>query len=570
MHGTVGRSATVAQGVALAQSVPDSTGEDGMASQETLEADYVVVGAGSAGCVMAARLSEDLSTRVILLEAGGPDRNPWIHIPLGYGKTITDPKVNWCYETEPDLNGRRFFWPRGKVLGGSSSINGLVYIRGQAEDFDHWRQLGNTGWSFEDVLPYFKRSEHKTGGGGPLHGRHGPLVVSNVDEYDPISKAFIKSAVDLGFPLNHDFNGPRQEGAGYYDLTTDRGRRCSAAVAFLRPAMKRGNLEVITHALTERIVLDGKRATGVTFRQGDRVRSVTAAREVIVCGGAINSPQLLLLSGIGPAAHLAEHGIAVQHHLPGVGQSMQDHYQARVVLKCRFPITVNDIMMSKYRMAKTGLEYLLSRKGPLTIAAAQAGLFARTRAGLETPDVQFATVIFSADRPAEGLHKFSGFSLVVYQLRPESRGELKLKSADPSMPPAMHPNYLATETDRRTLVDGLKLGRRLLATPDMQHFITGEYIPGEQVQTDDELLAYARQYGGTVFHPTSTCKMGVDAMAVVDPELRVRGMAGLRVVDASIMPAVVSGNTNAATIMIAEKAVDIIRRGVQFGVAEAA
>jgi choline dehydrogenase len=527
---------------------------------ETIETDYVIVGAGSAGCVMAARLSEDPGTQVVLLEAGPKDTNPWIHIPLGYGKTIDDKRVNWCYETEPDLNGRRFFWPRGKVLGGSSSINGLVYIRGQAEDFDHWRQLGNAGWSFDDVLPYFRKSEDKIGGGDELHGTGGPLAVSEVDRYDPISQAFVKSCVDLGFPRTNDFNGRVQEGAGYYHLTTRNGRRCSTAVGYLRPAMKRPNLRVVTEALSERILLDGKRATGVTYRQGGATHTVRARREVIVCGGALNSPQLLMLSGIGPGAHLAERGIAVAHDLPGVGQSMQDHFQSRIVLKCRFPITVNDIMMSKFKMAMTGLDYLFRRKGPLTIAAAQAGLFARTRPELATPDVQFATVIFSADRPAEGLHKFSGFSVVVYQLRPESRGELKLKSADPNDAPAMYPNYLATETDRRTIVDGLKLGRRILGTPDMQHFITGEYIPGDDVRTDDDYLAYARQYGGTVFHPTSTCKMGADPMAVVDTELRVHGMGGLRVVDASIMPAVVSGNTNAATIMIAEKAADMIRR----------
>jgi choline dehydrogenase len=529
--------------------------------QETIQADYVIVGAGSAGCVMAARLSENPANRVVLLEAGGHDRHFWIHVPLGYGKTITDPRVNWCYETEPDpnLNGRRVFWPRGKVLGGSSSINGLVYIRGQQQDFDHWRQLGNTGWSFDDVLPYFRRAEDQTRGESELHGTGGPLAVSDMQEDDPISQAFIKSALDLGFPRNDDFNGAVQEGVGYYQLTTRNGRRCSTAVGYLRPAMKRGNLQVITNALTERVLLQGHRATGVMFRRGGQAQTVLAAREVILCGGAINSPQLLLLSGIGPAQHLTDIGITVAHDLPGVGQSMQDHYQARIVCKCRFPITVNDIMLSKPRMLQTGLQYLLFRKGPLTVAAAQAGLFARTRQELATPDVQFATVIFSADRPAEGLHKFSGFSLVGYQLRPESRGELKLKTANPADAPAMHPNYLATETDRRTLIDGLKLGRRLLSTPDMQHFITSEYIPGSQVQTDDELLDYGKQYGGTVFHPTSTCKMGIDPMAVVDPELRVHGIAGLRVVDASIMPAVVSGNTNAATIMIAEKAADLVR-----------
>ncbi len=531
------------------------------ASRDTIDADFVIVGAGSAGCVMAARLSADPRTRVVLLEAGPPDTHFWIHVPLGYGKTITDKRVNWCYETEPDLNGRRFFWPRGKVLGGSSSINGLVYIRGQHEDFDHWRQLGNTGWSFDDVLPYFRRAEDKLGGGDEFHGTGGPLAVSDIHPYDPISKAFIKSAIDLGFPRNDDFNGATQEGAGYYHLTTRHGRRCSTAVGYLRPVMKRPNLRVITNALTESVVLEGRRAVGVTFRENGVARTARAAREVILCGGAINSPQLLLLSGIGPAAHLAQHGVAVRHELPGVGRSMQDHYQARIVEKCRFPITVNDIMLSKAAMLRTGLQYFLQRKGPLTIAAAQAGLFARTRPELATPDVQYATVIFSADRPAEGLHKFSGFSLVVYQLRPESRGYLELRSANPADPPAMHPNYLATETDRRTIVDGLKLARRLLGTPDMQHFITSEYIPGDAVQTDEQLLEYARQYGGTVFHPTSTCKMGSDPMAVVDAELRVHGIGGLRVVDASIMPAVVSGNTNAAAIMIAEKAADLVRGG---------
>jgi len=435
-----------------------------------------------------------------------------------------------------------------------------VYIRGQAQDFDQWRQLGNTGWSFDDVLPYFRRAEHQTRGESDLHGTGGPLCVSDMPDYDPISKAFIKSALDLGFPRNDDFNGAVQEGVGYYQLTTRNGRRCSTAVGYLRPAMKRPNLRVITNALSERITLDGRRATGVTYRQGGELHTVRAAREVILCGGAINSPQLMLLSGIGPQQHLTDLGITVAHHLPGVGQSLQDHYQARIVCKCRFPITVNDIMLSRTRMVKTGLEYLLFRRGALAIAAAQAGLFARTRPDLATPDIQYATVMFSADRPAEGLHRFSGFSLVGYQLRPESRGELKLKTANPADAPAMHANYLATDTDKRTIVDGLKLGRRLLSTPDMQHYIASEYIPGPQVQTDDELLDYARQYGGTVFHPTSTCKMGTDTTAVVDPELRVHGIGNLRVVDASVMPAVVSGNTNAATIMIAEKAADMMRQ----------
>src|SRR5580658_10512632 len=499
--------------------------------QDAIEADFVVIGAGSAGCAIAARLSEDPATRVVLLEAGGEDKNRWIHIPLGFGKTFADPSVNWCYETEPDPGAadRRVYWPRGKVLGGSSSINGMVYIRGQAEDFDHWRQLGNAGWSFDDVLPYFRRAEDQTRGASDLHGTNGPLAVSEVHDYDPISKAFIKSALDLGFPRNDDFNGATQEGAGYYQLTTRNGRRCSTAVGYLRPARSRPNLRVETHALAEQVLFEGRRATGVSFRQHGAPRTVRARREIILCGGAINSPQLLLLSGVGPAQHLTDMGIAVHHDLPGVGQNMQDHYQTRIVEKCRFPITVNDIMLSRWKMLKIRLEYALFRKGPLTIAAAQAGLFARTRLELATPDVQFATVIFSADRPAEGLHKFSGFSVVVYQLRPESRGELKLKSADPNVAPAMHPNYLATETDRRTIVDGLKLVRLLLNSPDMRQYIASEYIPGDQVRTDDEFLDYAKQYGGTVFHPTSTCKMGSDPMAVVDTELKVHGLEGLQI-----------------------------------------
>ncbi|HEY8288045.1 MAG TPA: GMC family oxidoreductase N-terminal domain-containing protein, partial [Acetobacteraceae bacterium] len=535
---------------------------------------YVIIGAGSAGCVLANRLTEDSSSRVLLIEAGGRDWSPYIHVPAGFMRLLDHPTLTWRYYAEPDPGtaGRAILYPRGRVLGGSSSINGLIYVRGQPEDFDHWAQLGNRGWSWDDVLPFFKKAENWEGGESDVRGVGGPLFTSKMDR-SPLCEAVIEAGRQIGLEYREDVNNlPAGAGdsIGWCQQTRGGRRRASAARTYLRPAMKRPNLRVITHAMSERVLLEGRRAVGVTYRQGGVSRTVRARREVVVCGGALNSPQLLMLSGIGPAAHLAEHGIEVRHDLPGVGQSMQDHYQARIVLKCRFPITVNDIMMSKTRMVMTGLDYLLRRKGPLTIAAAQAGLFARTRAELETPDVQYATVIFSADRPAEGLHKFSGFSLVAYQLRPESRGELKLKSADPSMAPAMHPNSLTTETDRRTIIDGLKLARRLLATPDMQHFIIGEYIPGEYVQTDDELLAYARQYGGTVFHPTSTCKMGSDPMAVVDAALHVHGLQGLRVVDASIMPAVVSGNTNAATIMIAEKAADMMRQGAREGMRAAA
>jgi choline dehydrogenase len=531
------------------------------AQQDFLEADFIVVGAGSAGCAVAARLSEDPATRVLLLEAGGEDKNRWIHIPLGFGKTFADPTVNWCYETEPDPGAadRRVFWPRGKVLGGSSSINGMVYIRGQAEDFDHWRQLGNTGWSFEDVLPYFKRAEHQTRGADAFHATGGPLCVSDVEPH-PLCEAFIRAATEFGLPRNDDFNGRTQEGVGYHQTTTRQGRRCSTAVGYLRPAMTRPNLRVVTGALADKIVFDGRRAVGVMFRQDGQSRTARAVREIILCGGAINSPQLLLLSGIGPQDHLGALGIPLVQHLPGVGQSLQDHYSAPIKLKCRLPITVNDVMLSNVKKVQVGLQYLMFRKGPLALATSPAALFARTRPELASPDIKCSLSPFSADRPQDGLHPFSGFTMIAYQLRPESRGEIRLKSPDPAVPPAVHPNYLSAEIDRRTLVDGLKLCRRLLANPHLARFVAAEFLPGPDVRSDDELLDFARRYGGTVFHPTSTCKMGVDALAVVDPQLRVHGVEALRVADASIMPTVVSGNTNAATIMIGERAADLVRR----------
>jgi choline dehydrogenase len=536
-----------------------------MTSQrDRIEADFIVVGAGSAGCAVAARLSEDPATRVLLLEAGGEDRNRWIHIPLGFGKTFADPSVNWCYETEPDpgASNRRVFWPRGKVLGGSSSINGMVYIRGQAEDFDHWRQLGNTGWSFEDVLPYFRRSEHQVRGADAFHATGGPLCVSDVAHH-PICEAFIRSATELGFPRNDDFNGASQDGVGYHQTTTRNGRRCSTAVGYLRPAMQRANLRVVTGALAEKILFEGRRATGVSFQQDGQTLTASARREVILCGGAVNSPQLLMLSGIGPQQHLAEFGASVVQHLPGVGQSLQDHYSAPIKLRCKLPITVNDVMLSNARKLKAGLEYYMFHRGPLSMISSPAALFARTRPELASPDIKISISPFSAERPQDGLHRFSGFTSIAYQLRPESRSEIKLKSPDPFDAPAVYPNYLAAETDQRTIVAGLKLCRRILTTPHMRDFVETEFQPGSAVESDEELLDYARRRGGTVYHPTSTCKMGNDAMAVVDPELRVHGVEGLRVADASIMPTVVSGNTNAAAIMIGERVADMARQKLQ-------
>ncbi|HYM71734.1 MAG TPA: choline dehydrogenase [Stellaceae bacterium] len=530
------------------------------AGQDIIEADFIVIGAGSAGCTIAARLSEDRGTRVLLLEAGGDDTNRWIHIPLGFGKTFADSSVNWCYETEPDAgaNNRRVYWPRGKVLGGSSSINGMVYIRGQAEDFDHWRQLGNTGWSFDDVLPYFKRAEDQQSIRDDFHGKGGPLAVSDVERH-PIADAFIDSATAMGFSRNDDFNGASQDGVGYHQTTTRNGKRCSTAVGYLNPARGRANLQIVTHALSEKIVVENGRATAVNYRQNGVLKTARARREIVLCGGAINSPQLLMLSGIGPAAHLAEHGIAVVRNLPGVGQHLQDHYSAPIKLKCKLPVTVNDVMLSNVRKLKVGIQYYMFHTGPLAMISSPAALFARTRPELATPDIKCSISPFSADRPQDGLHKWSGFTMIAYQLRPESRGEIKLKSANPADPPAMIPNYLSDPVDQRTIVEGLKLCRRLLAHPSLARFIAGEFQPGPTVQTDAELLDYARQRGGTVYHPTSTCKMGVDAMAVVDPELKVVGVEGLRVADASVMPTVISGNTNAATIMIGEKLADLVR-----------
>ena len=529
---------------------------------QTIEADSVVVGAGSAGCVVAARLSEDPVRQVVVLEAGGTDRHLWIHVPLGYGRTIADKRVNWMYETEPEpeMHNRRFFWPRGKVLGGSSSINGLLYVRGQAEDFDHWRQLGNEGWAYEDVLPYFRRSEGRLGAGDDaFRGRDGPLTVSNIGHSNPLSAAYLQAAMDIGIPRNPDYNGRTQEGVAYFQTTSRNGRRCSAAVAFLKPAMRRPNLRVLTHAHAERVLFEGRRAVGVVYSRDGQKVTVRARKDVILCGGAINSPQLLLLSGVGPAAALQGMGVPVVHDLPGVGRNLQDHFQTRFAYRCRLPITVNDIMRSRWKMARMAAQYALFRTGPLTVSAGEVVIFTKTRPDLPMPDVQFHYIGFSADRPAEGLHKHSGFTQNVCQLRPESRGEITLKSPDPLAAPAIRPNYLATELDRQTLVAGLRLCRRIAAQPALRQFIAAEYLPGEQVQSDAELLDYARAFGATIFHPVGTCKMGRDGMAVVNDRLEVHGLEGLLVADGSIMPTLVSGNTNAACIMIGEKCADLVR-----------
>ncbi len=522
--------------------------------------DYIIVGAGSAGCVLANRLSADASTTVLLLEAGPRDTDPWIHIPLGYGKLFKKPSVNWSYfsEPEPQLNGRKIFTPRGKVLGGSSSINGLVYTRGQPEDFDDWE---TPGWSFGELLPYFKKSEDQVGQGldaDPLHGRGGPLAVSDQSEPHELCDAFIEAAVQAGHPRNPDFNGAEQEGAGYQQLTARNGRRCSTAVGYLRPVAGRENLTVETDALVSRVLFSGMRACGIEYVKGEASLQAKANREVILCGGAINTPQILQLSGVGPAALLAEHGVPLVLDQPHVGEHLQDHFQARIALKCTRAITLNDDMQSWWRMARMGLRYALLRKGPLAVSAGYAGGFWRTRPELKRPDVQTHFLTFSLDRMGEKLHPFSGFTASICQLRPSSRGSVRIRSSDPRAAPAIRYNYLDTELDRRTMVDGMRLLRRILEQPAIRPYIAAEYLPGARVQTDDEWLGYLREAGTTIYHPTCSAKMGTGPDAVVDSHLRVKGLEGLRLVDASVMPAVVSGNTNAAVIAIAEKAADLI------------
>ncbi|MCJ8286424.1 choline dehydrogenase [Halomonas sp.] len=522
--------------------------------------DYIIVGAGSAGCVLANRLSEDPEVSVLLLEAGGSDWNPWIHVPVGYFKTMHNPATDWCYLTDPDegIEGRRLQWPRGKVLGGSSSLNGLLYIRGQREDYDDWAQLGNDGWDYDSVLPYFKKSECQERGADDYHGADGPLKVSDLRLRREIAERFIEAAKASGIPENHDVNGPSQEGVGYFQQTSYKGFRCSTAKAFLRPALKRPNLTLVKRAHCQRLLLEGKRVVGVEYRQGQSTHRASARLEVLLSSGAIGSPQILQCSGIGDPGHLAEVGVDCRHALPGVGENLQDHLQIRLVFKtsCR---TLNDEVRHPLRKLAVGTQYALTRTGPLTLAASQVCIFTQSREGLDRPDIQFHMQPLSADKPAEGVHPFSAFTSSVCQLRPTSRGRIRITSADPAVYPSIQPNYLSTEEDCRVAVDAIKVARRIAEQAPLAEVITDEYVPGREYQSDEQLLEAARRYSQTIYHPAGTCKMGHDDLAVVDDRLRVHGLEGLRVVDASIMPIIVSGNTNAPTIMIAERAADMIK-----------
>ena len=510
--------------------------------------DYVIVGAGSAGCVLANRLSADPAIRVLLLEAGGSDLHPYVRAPAGFIKTFQNPRFNWCYTTEPvaGADSRPIYFPRGKLLGGSSAINGSLYVRGQPRDFDTWAQLGNRGWSYDEVLPYFRRSEDRSSGADAFHGVGGPQHVSDINERHPICEAFIAGAESLGVPRNPDYNGAEQEGVAYYQRTIRNGRRHSAATGYLAPIRRRPNLHVVPGAHVLRLDVVERRAVGVTYRCGGQTHRAVADGEVVLSAGTINSPHLLQLSGIGPAEWLAEVGIAPVHDLPGVGKGLQDHFATRVAHRVVLGRTLNERARGP-RLWWEVARWLATGQGVLSLSPAHVGAFIRSHPGLDAPDLQ---IVFTPASYSEGV--------TGWQMRPHSRGWVRTRSADPALAPAIQPNYLADEADRRAAIDGLRWARRLLDSAALAPYRGTETTPGPDAQTDDALLAYARARGSTVYHDIGTCRMGLDRAAVVGPDLRVHGLDGLRVVDASVMPAMVSANTNAATLMIAEKASDLI------------
>ncbi|MCB5177407.1 GMC family oxidoreductase [Microvirga lenta] len=523
--------------------------------------DYVIVGGGTAGCVLANRLSASPQTRVLVLEAGGPDSGFWIPIPAGFSKLLTNAKYNWRFQTEPEENvhNRTIVVPRGKGLGGSTLINGMIFVRGQPQDYDTWAQLGATGWSFEDVLPYFKKLENFEDGASDLRGQGGPVNVVRVSERPELSEAFIAAAQQAGLPANPDYNGASQEGFGYYQVNQRKGRRWSAADAYLRPAMSRPNLTVQTNAHVTRIDFEGRRAVGVTYKIGNEERTVRARAEVILTAGAVQTPHLLELSGVGQPEVLAAAGIPVRHALPGVGNNYIDHFATRMNWRVKKPITLNEKTRG-WRLGMAVAQYYLTRKGILTLGTGLAHGFVKTRPELETPDVQYFFVHASyANAGERKLDRLPGMTIGVTQLRPESRGTIHIKNPDPLTPPAIRPNFLAVRTDQEALIEGMRIARHIIEQPAMDPYRAYEMSPGVEVNTDEEWLDFARRNGQTIYHAIGTCSMGRGPMAVVDERLRVRGLDGLRVVDASIMPTMVSANTMAAVLMIAEKGADLIK-----------
>jgi choline dehydrogenase len=520
--------------------------------------DYIIVGSGSAGSVLANRLSARPEIKVLLLEAGGSDNSLYVRMPAGIAN-LSGPRFNWGYETAPQaaMKGRRMYWPRGRLLGGSSSVNAMVYMRGQAADYDHWRQFGNAGWSYDDVLPYFKKAERNERLHDRFHGEDGPLNVAERPYTNPLSHVFVEAAQQAGLPFNPDFNGAVQLGCGLFQVTQKNGRRWSAASAYLHPASARENLTIVTRARATRILIENGRAVGVEYVRRRRRQVARATQEVVLAAGAINSPQLLLLSGIGPASELRARDVAVVHDLPGVGKNLQDHLNVNVVRRAKRGSTLDGKNRGLAPIA-VALEYLLYGTGPGTTNVAEAGAFAISELGAASPDIQYhfipAQVVNHARTPMDG----DGVTLHACCLRPQSRGEIRLASADPLQPPIIDPNYLAADYDLKILIAGLRQGREILATAAFAPWLEEERIPGKAAQSNAELESFIRATAETEYHPVGTCKMGSDPMAVVDDELRLRGIERLRVIDASIMPSIVSGNTNAPVIMIAEKGADMM------------
>ena len=523
--------------------------------------DYIIVGAGTAGCVLANRLTEDPATRVLLIEAGKSDRYHWVHIPVGYLYCIGNPRTDWMMKTAPEagLNGRALQYPRGKLLGGCTSINGMIYMRGQAADYDHWRQLGNTGWAWDDVLPYFLKSEDHHGGNSPMHKAGGEWKVQKQRLTWDILKAVQQGAREFGIEPRDDFNDGNNEGSGFFEVNQNGGVRWNTAKGFLKPALKRGNLRLVTEAHTEVLVLDGKKACGVRFTRGQKIFEARARREVLLAAGSINSPKLLELSGIGRGDVLSKHGIPVRHESAGVGENLQDHLQIRTVFKVHGTRTLNTLANSLTGKAAIAFQYAIGRSGPMSMAPSQFGIFTRSSPNLETPDLEYHIQPLSTDKLGDPLHPFPAITVSVCNLRPESVGSSHIASNDVSQQPDIHLNYLSAQTDRDVAVKSVKQARMIMTANALKPYRPEEILPGPAVSDDADLLRSVGDIATTIFHPVGTCKMGIDERAVVDPELRVYGLEGLRIIDASVMPRITSGNTASPVIMIAEKAADLIQ-----------